>query len=362
MIVWAGAVRCAMTTAALGGSSSYSDGLRANIADHISERELSASLGFQRAAAAVSVDVHIASHQVSKLALGMGGACPFDSDELIYETRAPLFSAAECAAVRREASARMSEGTSSSFTMTSTNRDVAVHDLPETLAWLNGGALARVVSLAARCFPGAVDRAEHLWVYRGLVICYDADAGLTHQPVHRDGALISCVVPLSGSSEYEGGGTYVEPLERAFALEQGCALLHPSAIRHAGHRITSGQRWVLVLFLNGLELSEGDHGRRFHARAREFLAASQEEEEEGEEAEEGEAEEAAEAEAEEEAAEGEEGDGEETDGEVQCLLHALRATDESDHEVWYDLGARAHDLGDTREALRLYERACALNG
>ena len=32
------------------------------------------------------------------------------------------------------------------------------------------------------------------------------------------------------------------------------------------------------------------------------------------------------------------------------------------NEVWYDLGARAHDLGDTREALRLYERACALNG
>ena len=108
MIVAAGAaVRCAMTTAALGGSSSYSDGLRANIADHISERELSASLGFQCAAAAVSVDVPIASHQVSKLALGMGDACPFDSDELIYETRAPLLSAAECAAVRREASARI---------------------------------------------------------------------------------------------------------------------------------------------------------------------------------------------------------------------------------------------------------------
>ena len=64
----------------------------------------------------------------------------------------------------------------------------------------------------------------------------------------------------------------------------------------------------------------------------------------------------------EEAEEGDDGDGEETDGEMQCLLHALRATDESDHEVWYDLGARAHDLGDTREALRLYERACALNG
>ena len=361
------AVRCAMTTAALGGSSSYADGLRANAADHISERELSESLGFQRAAAAVSVAVPTASHQVSKLALGMGDACPFSSDELIYETRAPLFSAAECAAVRREASARISEGASSSFTMTSTNRDVAVHDLPETLAWLNGGALARVASLAATCFPGAVDSAESLWVYRGLVICYDADAGLTHQPIHRDGALISCVVPLSASSEYEGGGTYVEPLERSFALEQGCALLHPSAIRHAGHRITSGHRWVLVLFLNGLELSDGDHGRRFHARAREFLAASQEEEEEDDEEEEGEEEEEGfvlcdDAAADDDEDDDDDDDDDEADGEVQCLLHALQATDESDHEVWYDLGARAHDLGDTDEALRLYERACALNG
>ena len=342
-------------------SSSYADGLRANTADHISERELSESLGFQRAAAAVSVAVPTASHHVSKLALGMGDACPFSSDELVYETRAPLFSAAECAAVREEATARISSGASSTFTMTSTNRDVAVHDLPDTLAWLNGGALARVASLAASCFPGAVDRAESLWVYRGLVICYDAAAGLTHQPMHRDGALISCVVPLSASSEYEGGGTWLEPLGRAFALDQGFALLHPSAMRHAGHRITSGHRWVLVLFLNGLELSEGEHGRRFHARAQQWLAASQEEEGEEEEEEEEEGfvlyddDDSG-------SSGGDENDEDEMDGEVQSLLHALQATDESDHEVWYDLGSRAHDRGRTTEALRLYERACALNG
>ena len=53
------------------------------------------------------------------------------------------------------------------------------------------------------------------------------------------------MVPLSERSEYEGGGTYVEPLGRAIALDQGCALLHPSCVRHAGHRITKGERWVL---------------------------------------------------------------------------------------------------------------------
>lgn len=32
-------------------------------------------------------------------------------------------------------------------------------------------------------------------------------------------------------------------------------------------------------------------------------------------------------------------------------------TEESDHELFYDLGARAHDLGQTQEALRMYRRA-----
>jgi hypothetical protein len=51
-----------------------------------------------------------------------------------------------------------------------------------------------------------------LWVYRGLVIEYDAMSGRTHQPLHRDASLLSCVVPLSELGEYEGGGTYIEPL------------------------------------------------------------------------------------------------------------------------------------------------------
>ena len=75
------------------------------------------------------------------------------------------------------------------------------------------------------------------------------------------------MVPLSARDEYEGGGTYVEPLGQAFALDQGCALLHPSAVRHAGHRITSGHRWVLVLFIIAEEMRYGEHVRHFKARA-----------------------------------------------------------------------------------------------
>ncbi len=49
------------------------------------------------------------------------------------------------------------------------------------------------------------------------------------------------------------------------------------------------------------------------------------------------------------------------DEEHALLLHALRASDESDHEVFYDLGARAHGLGDAEGALAMYERAAELN-
>ena len=345
----------------LANGKSLAAGLKANLAEHAAELAASAELGFARAAAPVQDLPPTMSHKISRDALGMGQSCPFDSDDLVYATTTPLFSADECKAVRDEAAEQIASGLSSTFTMTDTNRDVALHDLPNTLSWLNSGAFARVTSLAAECFPSAVGDATQLWVYRGLCIHYDATAGLTHQPIHRDGSLLSCVVPLSRRDEYEGGGTYLEPLDASIALDQGCALLHPSSVRHAGHRITNGDRWVMVLFMNHVTMRYGEHGRRFRARAQEIFADLQQLKAEDEVVAEVLAEEevlvAAEEEGEEE--EGEEED--EEDEELQCLLHALEVTNDSDHEVWYDLGARAHEHGDAAEALRLYERAEGIN-
>ena len=399
-------------------SVGLSTGLADNLAAHAAEMSRSASLGFRPATAAVPTTSAWEVHRIDRRALGMGPKCPFESDDLVITT-APVLSAHECRAIREEAAQLMARGARSSFTMTDTNRDVNLHDLPRTVAWLNGGAFARLASLAAECFPSAVGDATDLWVYRGLVVQYDAAAGLTHQPTHRDGALISCVIPLSERAAYEGGGTFVEPLGRAIALEQGCALLHPSAVRHAGQRIHKGERWVLALFLNVSPMLACEHGRRFRVRAQEVLAQAQldrqldalvaaelaaEEEEEDEDDEEdddeggageqpgNEVEEEEEgggrwevcsfrqlggrgsralragplcgaqqggAEAEEEEDEEEEDD--DDDDELACLLHALWVTRGANHEVLHDLGAHAHARGRVAEALRLYERAAALN-
>ena len=192
-------------------------GMQANAAAHAAELFASAVIGFRRADAAVPV-VSWTTHCVGRNALGMGSACPFETDELVVAAAAPVFSPAECCAVVDEARSLIAEGARSRFTMTDTNRDVAVEDMPKTLAWLNNGAFARLTSLAAACYPGVVDDATDLWVYRALVINYDHSAQLTHQPIHRDHSLISCVVPLSERREYSGGGTFIEPLGRAIAL------------------------------------------------------------------------------------------------------------------------------------------------
>lgn len=204
---------CQFSLAALKLPRGYAQGLIANKADHAAELATSHELGFRLAQSAVPAVRWATSYKINRTSLGMGNECPFATDELVFASE-PIFSPEECLTVRQEAQELISGGAQSTFTMTDTNRDVAVHDMPDTLAWLNGGAFARVTSLAAQCFPSAVDDAGSLWVYRGLVINYESAAGLTHQPIHRDGALVSCVVPLSERCEYEGGGTYVEPLGR----------------------------------------------------------------------------------------------------------------------------------------------------
>mmetsp|Transcript_112405 Transcript_112405/g.204689 ORF Transcript_112405/g.204689 Transcript_112405/m.204689 type:complete len:522 (+) Transcript_112405:43-1608(+) len=329
-------------------------GLQANLAEHDAEIAASEESGFFRATAAVPVGGPKASYQVPRIALGMGAHCPFDSDELIFESP-QLFTAEECRALRDEATAHIANGAQSTFSMTNTNRDVHLHDLSRSLSWLNSGAFARVASFAAKCFPSAVDNVTDLWIYDGLVIQYDARKGLTQQPTHRDGSLISCVIPLSERQEYEGGGTYIEPLDRSIRVEQGCALMHPSALRHGGQHILSGERWVLVLFLNSIAMKYAEHGRRFRERASKICAESEEELEVLVEEEE---------EVEEWIPEQDDEDmvlDDEENEEVHNLLHALRVTDETDYEVWYELGSRAQMRGHPAEALKHYQRAEALN-
>ena len=81
--------------------------------------------------------------------------------------------------------------------------------------------------------------------------------------MHRDGLLVTANIALNSNEEYTGGGTVIEELvlqgdtessdttrsAMPIRLDQGHVLLHPGGVRHCGAPITSGIRYVLVLFI-----------------------------------------------------------------------------------------------------------------
>lgn len=176
-------------------------------------------------------------------------ASPFAACGLagVHSTRAPVVSRAECDALIAEASDAITSGLSSSFTFTAASRLGEVHasDLPRARVWLSRALPERFWPLLGSRFGADPAR---LVVYDCLVVRYSAADGGVRQPVHRDAALYTINVPLSAPSSFEGGGTWFELTREVARLERGHALAHASELRHAGHRLRAGERWVLVLF------------------------------------------------------------------------------------------------------------------
>jgi len=68
--------------------------------------------------------------------------------------------------------------------------------------------------------------------------------------LHRDGVLVSFNILLNVHSEFEGGGTYFQHLDEVMSIERGDCVMHSGRVLHAGHPITSGERYILVGFLD----------------------------------------------------------------------------------------------------------------
>ena len=100
---------------------------------------------------------------------------------------------------------------------------------------------------------------ERLRIFDVFVVKYNSEQQ-SYLSVHRDSSLISVTVALNDQGEFEGGGMWVEPLDQVVNLEKGHAVTFASNIRHGGHRVRSGLRYILVGFL----LYEGyvEHDRR----------------------------------------------------------------------------------------------------
>jgi len=74
--------------------------------------------------------------------------------------------------------------------------------------------------------------------------------------LHRDGSVISFNILLNCPSTFDGGGTYIEADDCTYQIGQGDVFVHSGKLRHGGHPITRGERYVLVGFVDVLNKGE----------------------------------------------------------------------------------------------------------
>ena len=168
--------------------------LRRNLATHEREIAQAEELGYKAIENMPPLTWEppaVRSFDVLPTATGMGPACPFRSTDkrvvrgesmpLVFETKSPIASKEECQMMIDETAAYIAAGNDafgSGFTLATTNRNIAVVDLPKTLAWLNSQGLPRVASLFGRCYSAeAIGDPAQLRIYRALVVQYDAADG-----------------------------------------------------------------------------------------------------------------------------------------------------------------------------------------
>lgn len=96
------------------------------------------------------------------------------------------------------------------------------------------------------------------------VVAYDAEtAGAkTDLFVHNEPYVVSFEIPLVEKTQYKGGGTWIEALQKSFVMDRGSMTSHASGIQHGGCAITAGKRYVLVGFCI-LDEKHDDWSRRF---------------------------------------------------------------------------------------------------
>lgn len=209
-----------------------------------------------------SLERDFTSLQLSASLIGEHNNGPFESQNLIHFTNKPLFSADECNSIIAEAEgvAKKRGGWSTQRHYSHPTTDIRVQDIPQTMEWFCENLPTKLFPAIAACFPNLVKDPEGLRIFDVFVVKYNADQQ-SYLKVHRDSSLISVTIALNKQTEFEGGGMWVEPLDQVVNLDQGQTVTFASNIRHGGHKVTQGLRYILVGFL----LYDGyvEHDRRF---------------------------------------------------------------------------------------------------
>ena len=184
----------------------------------------------------------------------------------------PLFSAEEAARVIETAEA---EGVDKNEYKSGKYRlggDWLVN-LPQTRAWFNGRLENTFFPLLAHLFPEIISSPAALRAHSVSLLKYNASHPRTD--VHIDNGILALTVAMTPKDQYVGGGTFFEHMgsDDVLPMDAGFGTFRPGSVRHGGHPVTSGTRYILGGFL--LLEDRVEHVRRLKNRGTEFRRANQ---------------------------------------------------------------------------------------
>ena len=141
-------------------------------------------------------------------------------------------------------------------------------NLPETRAWFNGKLKTTFFPILSHLFPEIVSSPSVLRAHSVSLLKYNASHPRTD--VHIDNGILAMTLAMTPMDQYKGGGTYFEHLGDNFVLpmDVGYGTFRPGSVRHGGHKVTGGVRYILGAFL--LISNRVEHVRRLKNRGSDF--------------------------------------------------------------------------------------------
>jgi len=141
-------------------------------------------------------------------------------------------------------------------------------NLPNTRHWFNTRLESTFFPLLSHLFPEIVSSPSVLRAHSVSLLKYNASHPRTD--VHIDNGILAMTLAMTPSDEYVGGGTFFEHMgvDNILEMDVGHGTFRPGSVRHGGHKVTSGTRYILGAFL--LIEDRVEHVRRMKNRGSEL--------------------------------------------------------------------------------------------
>jgi tetratricopeptide (TPR) repeat protein len=141
-------------------------------------------------------------------------------------------------------------------------------ELPNTREWFNERLKSTFFPLLAFLFPEIVSSPSVLRAHSVSLLKYNSSHPRTD--VHIDNGILAMTLAMTPSNDYVGGGTFFEHMgsNDILSMDVGHGTFRPGSVRHGGHKVSGGERFILGAFL--LIQDRVEHVRRLKNRGSEL--------------------------------------------------------------------------------------------